>query len=69
MMKVQRESVFRCTFSSPDSRFVGHVRAWDADEAAQLFQAELRTDGVEERGTIEVTELGGGAAEAHAPNP
>jgi len=68
-MKVQRESIYRCTFSSPDSRLVGHVRAWDADEAAQLFQAELRTEGFDERGTIEVTELGGGAQEAHAAYP
>jgi len=68
-MNVQRELFYRCTFTSPGSRVVGHVRAWDADEAAQLFQAELRTDGVDERGTIEVVELGGGAAEAHAAYP
>ncbi|HVO21784.1 MAG TPA: hypothetical protein VMU15_21210 [Anaeromyxobacter sp.] len=68
-MKVQRELFYRCIFSSPDSRLVAHVRAWDADEAAQLFQAELRTDGVEEHGTIEVVEIGAGAEEAHAAYP
>jgi len=53
-MQVMRESFYRCVFSSPRSRRVAHVRAWDAEEAVQLFRTELRTEGVEERGTIEV---------------
>lgn len=56
-MQVKRESFYRCIFSSPRSRRVAHVRAWDADEAEQLFRTELRTDGVDERGTIEVVPL------------
>ncbi len=53
-MQVKRESFFRCTFTSPSSRRVAHVRAWDVGEAVQLFRTELRTEGVEERGTIQV---------------
>jgi hypothetical protein len=58
-MQVKRESFFRCVFSSPRSRRVAHVRAWDADEAVALFRTELRADGVEERGAIEVSAFDG----------
>lgn len=68
-MTVQRESFYRCTFSSPQSRRVAHVRAWDAGEAVQLFRTELRTDGVRERGTIEVTDFGGDDARHAAYRP
>ncbi len=30
------------------------MRAWDAAEAVQLFETELRGEGVEERGTLRV---------------
>jgi hypothetical protein len=53
-MQVNRESFYRCIFSSPYSRRVAHVRAWDESEALQLFRTELRADGVHERGTFEV---------------
>lgn len=69
MMKVQRESFYRCTFSSPRSRRVAHVRAWDAGEAVQLFRSELKTDGVEERGTIEVTGFRGDEEQHAAYRP
>lgn len=65
-MQVKRELFYRCVFESPDSRRVAHVSAWDADEAVQLFRNELRTDGVEERGTIEVLRLGESGEEQHA---
>jgi len=52
-----RESFFTCVFSSPSSRRVGHVRAWDAIEAEALFRAELAADGVEEKGTVDVSPL------------
>jgi hypothetical protein len=58
-MKEKRESFYRCVFSSPRSRRVAHVRAWDAGEAVQLFRTELRADGVDERGAIEVLPFGG----------
>ncbi len=58
-MPVKRESFYRCVFSSNSSRRVAHVRAWDAREAEQLFRTELETDGVDERGTIEVFPFGG----------
>ena len=57
-MQSKRESFYRCVFTSPHSRRVAHVRAWDSDEAALLFRAELKSDGVRERGTIEVLRLG-----------
>lgn len=53
-MKVQRESVFRCVFSSRSSVRVAHIRAWDEEEAIQLFRSELRAEGVGERGTFRV---------------
>jgi hypothetical protein len=68
-MKMQRESFYRCVFSSPQSERVAHVRAWDADEAVQLFRSELRSDGVEERGTIRVFPYGEGEAEQGAYRP
>ena len=68
-MKMQRESFYRCVFSSSSSRRVAHVRAWDADEAAQLFRTELRSDGVAERGTIQVFTFGDEAGEAAAYAP
>ncbi len=64
-MQVKRESFYRCTFESPESRRISHVSAWDADEAVQLFRSELRTEGVDERGTIDVLRLGG-SEEQHA---
>jgi hypothetical protein len=68
-MKVGRESFYRCTFSSPKSRRVAHVRAWDVSEAVQLFRTELKADGVEERGKILVTGLGGHEEENAAYRP
>ncbi len=69
-MQIQRESFYRCVFVSPRSRRVAHVRAWDSDEAEQLFRTELRTDGVAERGSIEVTPLrGADQAERAASRP
>ncbi|MGC4001527.1 MAG: hypothetical protein QM767_30340 [Anaeromyxobacter sp.] len=58
-MIAQRETFYRCTFSSPTAQVTAHVRAWDVDEAVQLFRTELETDGVEERGTIDVSQLDG----------
>ncbi len=66
-MPVKRESFYRCTFVSPDSRRTAHVSAWDADEAVQLFRTELQTEGVDERGTIEVLRVGDSSEEQHAP--
>jgi hypothetical protein len=62
-MTAHRETFYRCTFTSPRTRMIAHVRAWDAGEAMQLFQTELNTDGVEENGTIEVSNLAGAVSE------
>ncbi len=60
-----RESSFQCRFESPARRRFAHVRAWDAKEAAQLFEADLRADGVEEDGEVLVSPVrGGGGATA-----
>jgi DNA replicative helicase MCM subunit Mcm2 (Cdc46/Mcm family) len=64
-----RETFYRCTFSSARSRRVAHVRAWDVGEAVQLFRTELRTDGVDERGTIEAADLGGLVSERAGYRP
>lgn len=53
-MAEPRERFFRCTVSSEGTCRTGHVRAWDAEEAAQLFRAELEADGIDARGRIEV---------------
>ncbi len=50
-----RESLFECQFDSASRRWVAHVRAWDAKEAAQLFELELRGDGVDEEGEVVVS--------------
>jgi hypothetical protein len=65
-MPEMRESFFRCVFSSPRSRRVAHVRAWDVGEAVQLFRTELKADGVDERGAIEVSPFGGSGEGEHA---
>jgi hypothetical protein len=55
-----RESSFQCQFDSASRRRTGHVRAWDAKEALQLFMVELRADGVDEAGDVVVSPLRGG---------
>ncbi len=63
-----RESSFEVEFESPSSRRVARVRAWDATEAAELFEAELRADGVDEEGEVVVSPVhGGGGARARLP--
>ncbi len=59
-----RESSFEVRFDSASRRRVAHVRAWDAKEAAELFEAELRADGVDEEGELLVSPVRGGR---HAP--
>lgn len=53
-MSVTREAVFECTYASSAQLRTAYVRAWDAEEAVELFAQELRVDGVEERGDISV---------------
>ncbi len=55
-----RETFFECRFASASRRRVAHVRAWDASEAAQLFELELRADGVDEEGEVVVSPVRGG---------
>ncbi len=63
-----RESSFECRFDSAARRRVAHVRAWDAQEALALFEAELRADGVDEEGEVVVSPVhGGGGARARLP--
>ncbi len=50
-----RESSFEVQFDSASRRRVAHVRAWDENEAAELFEAELRADGVDEEGELVVS--------------
>ncbi len=57
-----RESAFQCQFDSSSGRRVAHVRAWDAEEALQIFVAELRDDGVDEAGEVVVAPVRGGDA-------
>jgi len=56
-----RESSFQCQFDSASRRRVAHIRAWDAKEAVQLFEVELRADGVEEEGEVVVVSPDRGA--------
>jgi hypothetical protein len=53
-MSVTREGVFECTYASSAQLRTAYVRAWDVEEAIELFAQELRVDGVEERGDISV---------------
>lgn len=63
-----RESSFECRFESVARRRVARIRAWDDEEAVQLFLLELRGDGVEEEGDVEVAPVGGGPrSRTHVP--
>jgi hypothetical protein len=53
-MSLTREGVFECTYASPAQLRTAYVRAWDAEEAVELFAQELRVEGVAERGDISV---------------
>ncbi|MFT3912995.1 MAG: hypothetical protein QM704_02580 [Anaeromyxobacteraceae bacterium] len=68
-MTVERETLFRCTFSSPVRTTTAHLAAWDAGEAVQLFSEELRGEGVGERGSIEVAALSGNEKKRAAFKP
>ncbi len=41
-----RESVYLCSCRSGETIRTAHVRAWDEQEAEDLFLRELRVDGV-----------------------
>ncbi len=55
-----RESSFECQFESASGRRVARIRAWDAQEALQLFVSELRADGVDEEGEVVAAPVSGG---------
>jgi hypothetical protein len=55
-----RESSFECQFDSVSRHRVARIRAWDAKEALELFETELRLDGVEEAGEVVVAPVNGG---------
>ncbi len=58
-----RESSFECRFDSVSRRrVVARIRAWDAKEALELFEVELRADGVEEEGELVAAPVGGARA-------
>jgi len=59
-MSQTREAVFECTYASSAQLRTAYVRAWDEEEAIELFAQELRTDGVAERGDISVRARAGG---------
>jgi hypothetical protein len=60
MRPTSRETLFEVTYSSVATVRTAHVRAWDAAEAATLFEDELRGDGVVERGEIGARPARGG---------
>jgi hypothetical protein len=41
---MHRESVYLCTYGSGEQERIGHVRAWDDGEAAELFARELEVE-------------------------
>jgi hypothetical protein len=53
-MSATRETVFECTYASTAQQRTAYVRAWDVEEAIELFAQELRVEGVEESGDISV---------------
>lgn len=55
-----RELVFVCTFSSASGARLAHVRAWDLEEALDLYARELRGEGVAERGFLHARSMRGG---------
>jgi hypothetical protein len=59
MSKAAREGFFECVFRSGSRKYMTYVRAWDDREAAELFQMELRLDGIDGDGTVEVKPMSG----------
>lgn len=57
-MNATREAVYECTYASATRLRTAHVRAWDVREAFELFDHELRSDGVAEPGSIRVRDRG-----------
>ena len=52
---MQRETVYLCTYGSGEHERVGHVRAWDDGEAAELFARELELES--EGGGVSVADV------------
>ena len=59
---MSRERVFECTFSTDPTQRVGHVVAWAAGEAADLFADRLEVERIVERGVIAVRDAAGRVA-------
>jgi hypothetical protein len=41
---MHRESTYVCTYTAGEDEHVGHVRAWDDREAAELFAREMELE-------------------------
>ncbi len=41
---MHRESIYVCTYTDGEDEHVGHVRAWDDREAAELFACEMEIE-------------------------
>ncbi len=52
---MHRESIYVCIYGSGDDEQVAHVRAWDDEEAAELFARELELES--DRGRVGATEI------------
>lgn len=52
---MHRESIFICTYGSGDDEQVAHVRAWDDEEAAELFAREIELES--DCGRVGATEI------------
>ncbi len=59
MTRHHSERLFECAFESASERRVAWVRAWDVDEALELFAAELLAEGVDELGELSAALPGG----------
>jgi hypothetical protein len=64
-----RESLYRCVLTSSQGEWVAHVRAWDAEEADDLFRRELKAEGLQEHGAIDVRPLSAGLRRAAQWSP
>ena len=66
-MSIKRERFFTCSFSSARREVNGHVRAWSASDATDVFLREISEGGTVEDGTVDVSDERGRSYRARIP--
>jgi hypothetical protein len=64
-----RESVFVCSCRLKNTVRLAYVRAWDADEAAEIFIRELNEEGILDPSDVHVRSVSSVRHRALVPRP